>query len=98
MLAGVRNVAFGSAIVMTGLLAVMLAERVSIVLFLSDWARPLVTSWGFPAHAQQQLWYQIEALASHFTASFIGVAVMIWLVGRMVRRASKSIAAHRSFL
>jgi hypothetical protein len=92
MLAGVRNVAFGAAIVMAGLFAVMLAERALIALFLSD-APFLFTPWS---DVPQETWTYIEeTLASSYTESLIGVAVMIWLVGRMVRRGLKSIAAGR---
>jgi hypothetical protein len=83
MLAGVRNVAFGAAIVMAGMLAVMMAERAWAVLFLlSDGPPPLFDG--------------DDGIGSTgYTESLIGVAVMIWLVGRMVRRALKSIEAGR---
>jgi len=93
MLAGVRNVAFGATIVMAGLFAVMLAERACIILFqivldLPPPDAPVIFDVPDP-------WSSIEALASGYTGSLIGVTVMTWLVGRMVRRASKSIAAGR---
>ncbi len=100
MLAGVRNVAIGATIVMAGLLAVMMAERAWMFLFLSD-TPVLCGFFGCPALFTgpwwwfHETWTYVEALASGYTESLIGVAVMIWLVGRMVRRASKSIAAGR---
>ena len=94
MLAGVRNVAAAAAIVMAGLLAVMLAERAWMILFLSD-PRDLPTNLVFTFLPIKETWIYIEDLASGYTESLIGVAVMIGLVGRMVRRASKSIAAGR---
>ena len=93
MLAGARNVAFGTAIVMAGLFAVMLAERVwivlfQIILFLPPPDAPVIFDVGDP-------WSSIEAHASGTQSTLLCVALMIWLVGRMVRRASKSIAAGR---
>ena len=82
MLAGVRNVAFDAAIVMAGLLAVMVAEQAWAVLFLSDGPPPLFDG-------------DLEIGSSGYTESLIGVAVMVWLVGCMVRRALKSIAVSR---
>jgi hypothetical protein len=81
MLAGARNVAFGATIVMAGLFAVILAEHAWFVLFLPSPDAPVFFD-GEP-------WSLIEALASGYIHGIVGVAVMIWLVGRMVRRASK---------
>ena len=88
MLAGARNVAFGAAIVMAGLLAVMVAERAWIVLFLPPPDAPIIFDVGDP-------WSSIEARASGTQSTLLCVAVMIWLAGRMVRRGLKSIAAGR---
>jgi hypothetical protein len=88
MLAGARNLAFGATIVMAGLFAVMLAERAWIVLFLPPPDAPVFFD-------EPEPWSLMEALASGYTQSLVGVALMIWLVGRMVRRASKSIAPGR---
>ncbi len=82
MLAGARNVAFGATIVMAGLFTVMLAERAWIVLFLPPPDVPAFFD-------EPEPWSLIEALASGYTQSLVGVALMIWQVGRMVRRASK---------
>jgi hypothetical protein len=94
MLAGVRNVAFGAAIVMAGLLAVMVAESAWGVLFLSE--APVLCDGDYTKGTSCCLFdcdYTIGTLS--YTESLIGVAVMIWLVGRMVRRALKSIAVDR---
>ena len=100
MLAGVRNVAFGATIVMAGLFAVMLAERAVtwaerawIALFLSPSVAPFF--FDKPESWSPEPWSLIDALASDYTESLVGVALMIWLVGRMVRRVSKSITAGR---
>jgi hypothetical protein len=98
MLAGVRNVAFGAAIVMTGLLAVMVAEQAWAVLFLLNvpvlFDGDLGTS-SYLFDGDYTIDTQLEALFTSYTESLIGVAVLIWLVGRMVRRALKSIEAGR---
>ena len=94
MLAGARNVAFGATIVMAGLFAVMLAERAWVVLIQIVLSLPPPDD-PFGLFDVPDPWSSIEALASGYTQSLIGVALMIWLVGRMVRRASKSITAGR---
>jgi len=71
MLAGVRNVAFCAAIVMAGLFAVMLAERAWIVLFLPPPDGPVIF------FDEPEPWSYIGALASSYTESLLGVAVMI---------------------
>ena len=93
MLAGVRNIAFGAAIVMAGLLAVMVAERAwivlfQVVLFLPPPDAPIIFDVGDP-------WSSIDARASGIQGTLLCVAVMIWLAGRVVRRGLKSIAAGR---
>jgi hypothetical protein len=84
MLAGVRNVAFGATIVMAGQFVVMLAERAWMFLFLPPPDAPFFDGGPEP-------WLYIGGLwsPSGYAESLIGVAVMIWLVGRMVRCASK---------
>ena len=81
MLAGLRNVACGAAIAMAGLLAVMLANCVWIALF------RLEKVIFFGAWLELDRWKNTVMASS--TESLIGVAVIIWLAARMVRRASK---------
>jgi hypothetical protein len=88
--AGVRNVAFGAAIVM----AVMVAEQAWAVLFLN--APPPFCDGDYTKGTSCCLFdcdYTIGT--SSYTESLIGVAVMIWLVGHTVTRALKSIAVDR---
>ena len=86
MLASVRNVACGAAIAMAGFLAVMLANcswvaffRLEAVIFFGAWELDRWTS----------------TVMGSRTENLIGIAVMIWLIGRAVRRVSKSRAAGR---
>jgi hypothetical protein len=72
-------VAFGATIVMAGLFAVMLAERVWIVTFLPPPNAPVFFEEPDP-------WSLIEGIASGDTQNLLGVAFMIWLFCRMVRR------------
>ena len=92
MLAGARNVAFGATIVMAGLLAVMVAEQAWAVLFLS---MPLPLFDGDLGTSSCLFDCDYTIGTSSYAESLIGVAVMIWLVSRMVRRGLKSIAAGR---
>ena len=89
MLTGVRDVAFGATIVMAGLLAVMVVSCAWIVFFLPY--VPFVPSWWI----EEAPWDYILFNVSANSESLIGVTLMIWLVGRMIRRVSKSIAAGR---
>jgi hypothetical protein len=94
VLAGVRNVAWGAAMVMAGLLAVILADCIWMAYFRLDaviLSGPLMICefgicdpWAF----------LVELIRAD---SIIGLVVVIWLIGRVVRRASRSISAHRSF-
>ena len=92
MLAGVRNVVFDAAIVMAGLLAVMVAEQAWAVLFLS---MPLRLFDGDLGTSSCLFDCDYTIGTSSYDESLIGVAVMIWLVARMVRRGLKSMVAGR---
>jgi len=79
---------------MVGLLAVILADCIWMAYFRLDpviLSRPLVICefnicdpWAF----------LVKLIRAD---SIIGIAVVIWLIGRVVRHASRSISAHRSF-
>ena len=92
MLAGVRNVVFDAAIVMAGLLAVMVAEQAWAVLFLS---MPPSLFDGDLTTSSCLFDCDYTIGTSSYAESLIGVAVMIWLAGRMVRRGLRSMAAGR---
>ena len=87
-----RHVAFGATIVMAGLLAVMVAEQAWAVFFLSVPLPWFDGDLGTPS-CMFDCDYTIGS--SSYAESLIGVAVMIWLVGRMVRRRLRSITAGR---
>jgi hypothetical protein len=92
VLAGVRNVAWGTAMVMAGLLAVIVANCIWMAYFRLDAAilTPLLCMFG-----NCDLWaYTVELIRAD---SSIGLAVVIWLIAFAIRRASRSISAHRSF-
>jgi hypothetical protein len=96
VLAGVRNVAWGAALVTAGLLAVILANCIWMAYFRLDAAilsgPRILCMFGICGDTWASLVELIRA------DSIIGLAVVIWLIGRVVRRASRSISAHRSFL
>jgi len=94
VLAGVRSVAWGAAMVMVGLLAVILADCIWMAYFRLDaviLSGPLVIC---EFHICDPWAFLVELIRAD---SIIGIAVVIWLIGRVVRRASRSISAHRSF-
>jgi hypothetical protein len=81
MLAGVRNFACGAAIAMAGLLVVIMANTVWIALFQLESATlflpiPPASEYVDP-WASTVMWSRTDSL--------IGVAAVIWLIGRMVR-------------
>lgn len=79
--AGVRNVACSAAIAMAGLLLVILANRVWIALFRLEAVIlfiPIPRIWEF-----LDPW--TSTVMSSSTDNLIGVAVVIWLIGRVVR-------------
>jgi hypothetical protein len=89
MLASLRNVAGSVVMVVAGFLAVALADCVWIILSFSD-AR--VFFFGDPTVAfGNELYFGFSTVVE----LVVGLAVVIWLIGHAVRRASKSIAAGR---
>jgi len=91
MLAGVTNVAWGAAMVMAGLLAVIVANCIWIANLRLDAAilyGPRVICMFGTCDPWAYLMEQIRA------DSIIGLAVVIWLIAFAIRRAS--ISAHRS--
>jgi len=94
MLAGVRNVALGTAMVMTGLLAVTVANCIWMAYF--RWDEAILSG---PRMICEFVicdpWAHLVKLIQ--ADSVIGLAVVIWLIAFAIRRASRSISAHRSF-
>jgi hypothetical protein len=82
MLAGVRNFACGAAIAMAGLLVVIAANTVWIALFRLERVTlflPMIP----PASEYADPWASTVMWSR--TDSLIGIAAVIWLIGRMVR-------------
>lgn len=94
MLAGVRNVAWGAAMVMAGLLTLIAINCVWIVLFRLDTYILFHPREGW---LDADEWPYTVSLVAGRTEGLIGLAVMIWLIAHAIRRASRSISAHRSF-
>jgi hypothetical protein len=94
VLAGVRNVAWGAAMVMAGLLAVMATNCVWLVL--SRLETYVLFNRGRDGDATLVFGeYAFYVGSSTLVELVVGLAVVIWLVGRVIRRASRT---HRSFL
>ena len=86
MLAGVRNVAWGSAMVMAGLLAVIVANCIWMAYFRLD-AAILSGPRGFLCEfGNCDPWaYLVELIRAD---SIMGLAVVIWLTAFAIQRAS----------
>jgi len=85
--AGLRNVAWGAAMVMAGLLAVILADCVWMAYFRLD---EVILSGPRPGLFCMFCDHTWDSLVELIRAdSIIGLAVVIWLIGRAVRRVSK---------
>jgi len=96
MLACVRNVAWAAAVVMAGLLAVIAANCIWMAYFRLDAAILSGPPVGvFCMFGCIDPWADLVELIR--ADSIIGLAVVIWLIAFAIRRASRSISAHRSF-
>ena len=93
--AGLRNVAWGAAMVMAGLLAVIVANSIWMAYFRLDaviLSRPPICG-IFPSCDP---WASlVERIRADSIDSIMGLAVVIWLIAFAIRRASRSISAHR---
>ena len=89
--AGLRNVAWGAVMVMAGLLAVIVANGIWMAYFRLAEAilsGPYICEFGIC-----DPWaYLVDLVRADST---IGLAVLIWLIAFAIRRASRSISAHR---
>jgi len=89
VLAGLRNAAWSVALVVAGFLAVALADCMWIILSFSDarifFFRDPTVFFG------DELYFGYSTIAEFV----IGLAVVIWLIGHAVQRASTLIAADR---
>ena len=93
-LAGVRNVAWGAAMVMAGLLAVIVANSIWMAYFRLD--EVIILSGLRPGVFCMFCDHRWDSLVELIRAdSIIGLAVVIWLIAFAIRRASRSISAHR---
>ena len=92
-LAGVRNVAWGVAMVMAGLLALIVANSIWIAYFRLDEAILSGPRPGEFCMFCDNTWASLVELIR--ADSIIGLAVVIWLIAFAIRRASRSISAHR---
>jgi len=102
MFAGVRNVAWGAAMVMAGLLAVFVTNCIWMAYFRLYEAILSILSGPRPGifcmFCDDTRPPLVELIPELIRAdSIIGLAVVIWLIAFAIRRASRSISAHRSF-
>src|SRR5262245_32011506 len=90
-LAGVRNVAWGAAMVMAGLLAVIVANGIWMASFRLAEAILSGPRIICEFHICDPWAHLVELIQAD---SVIGLAVVIWLIAITLRRASRSISAH----
>jgi len=89
MLAGVRNVAWGAAMAMAGIVALMLAGCLWIIILFPSDARYIFFGPWFAFDGPIQIYAQHAQI-------LLGLAVVMWLIAHVIRRASRSISARRS--
>jgi len=91
MLAGIRQIAYGLAMVMVAFLAVTVAYTTLWVAFLGTNALLLFqmqTMFYDP-------WIETAYLAPADARSLVSLAVVIWLIGYAIRRVAKSMSSGR---
>jgi hypothetical protein len=85
MLAGVRQIAYGLAMVMAGFLVIALANSIWAALFRADALIMFGIEKPDCAFCNELSWY-----GSGNYEAFICVAVVIWLIGYAIRRVARS--------
>ena len=94
MLAGVRQIAYGLAIVVAGFLVVALAQVIWAALFLAD-ALAMFTGYDPPPFFDEPPWWTAAYAFVGYYEGLIGVGVVMWLIGYTIRRMAKSMSSGR---
>ena len=95
MLAGVRQIGGGLAMVMAGFLVVALAYSIWAARFRAD-ALMLVGIEKPPGIMfDGEPWWWVSAYAFSPSEAFICVSVVMWLIGYAIRRIAKSMSSGR---
>jgi hypothetical protein len=87
MLAGVRQIACGLAMVMAGFLVVALAQLTWAALFFTDDA--------LAVFIYEPRWWTAGYAFVGYYEGLIGVGVVMWLIGYTIRRVAKSMLSGR---
>ena len=93
MLAGVRQITYGLAMVVAGFLVVALAQVIWASLFLAD-ALAMFTGYEPPPVFDEPPWWT-AAYAFGYYEGLISVSVVMWLIAYAIRRVAKSMASGR---
>ena len=93
MLAGVRQIAYGLAMVMAGFLVVALANSIWAALFRADALILFGIEKPLCMFDCGSLWWMSAYALSHDEA--FGLGVVIWLIGYAIRRVARSMSSTR---
>ena len=94
MLAGVRQIAYGLAIVVAGFLVVALAQVIWAALFRADAIFLFGIENWLIGHGALPWWWPTGYAFGHYEA-YIGVGVVMWLIGYAIRRVARSMSSGR---
>ena len=94
MLAGVRRIAYGLPIVVAGFLVVALANSIWAARFRADALILFGIEKPLCVFDCGSLWW-VSAYAFGYYEAFIGVGVVMWLIGYAIRRVTRSLSSGR---
>jgi hypothetical protein len=95
MLAGVRRMSYGLAMVTAGFLVIALANSIWAALFRADALILFGIERPDCVFCRDPIWWVTSYAFGHYEA-IIGVGVVMWLIGYAIRRVAKSMSSGRS--
>ncbi len=95
MLAGIRQIAYGLAMVMAGFLVVALANSIWAARFRTDALILLGIEKPPPVFFDGEPWWWVSAYAFGHHEAFICAGVVMWLIGYAIRRGARSLSSGR---
>jgi hypothetical protein len=96
MLAGVRQIAYGLAMVMAGFLVIALANSIWAALFRADALILFGIEKPPPCAFCSDAWpWWVSPYGISHHETFIGLGVVMWLIGYAIRRVARSMSSTR---